>query len=584
MENTNKLTHLDKILLKLVFQVDQGSQQQKEVKQQIHIYSANIIKKRQDIDELHGKSSQLDDEINRMQKISAHITENFKVWKPTCLLLAQHEEHFEKKLLEQHASTIGDKQMYQDYLQQYRKILLHHQSQYSEFPQAKEYLKKKVALEEIRCRVLNCTEQMKQKTQLLADLLETPPFGSLHEWALEIATLKIDTENILRQITAFTKEKASEDQYERQGNAAQFGDCESFEEISELQTDRLHFSNLPNIVTPKEQEQSIYQQHEYHITLNTVSTEQAQSQRHATVGQKSTLSLKPFKLAWQQSQTETESGKHKNLQANNVLVTQLNSIQKECERIPELSGLQQQKNFQMALATKNQGQTQYCPFVPKDQKDTVQWFENNPTMSVKSDDATVRKLVASQSKPCVVTDSLYKSQAQIGLKSMSGDPKETTDDTPQMFPRTPEQVEAGQKEFEMNSNLSLEETPSKSPGFCFLNTSTPKSTEFNLFGRTAFDTPEQVTDNQMSDNQFEFSTLFFKKTPEKGYSTNITNNHQSSQKDIGIESPSTEQPFTFSFQSDLPPNNFGNSKDEFSFGFSFGQDQRSSQPGLFKLF
>uniref|UniRef100_UPI00398E4440 protein SIX6OS1-like isoform X4 n=1 Tax=Pristiophorus japonicus TaxID=55135 RepID=UPI00398E4440 len=477
MENTNKLTHLDKILLKLVFQVDQGSQQQKEVKQQIHIYSANIIKKRQDIDELHGKSSQLDDEINRMQKISAHITENFKVWKPTCLLLAQHEEHFEKKLLEQHASTIGD---------------------------------------------------------------------------------------------------------------------------------------------------NIYQQHEYHITLNTVSTEQAQSQRHATVGQKSTLSLKPFKLAWQQSQTETESGKHKNLQANNVLVTQLNSIQKECEetedniqapvmefcvtsvqnhekslskiaaaapqdtqasiRIPELSGLQQQKNFQMALATKNQGQTQYCPFVPKDQKDTVQWFENNPTMSVKSDDATVRKLVASQSKPCVVTDSLYKSQAQIGLKSMSGDPKETTDDTPQMFPRTPEQVEAGQKEFEMNSNLSLEETPSKSPGFCFLNTSTPKSTEFNLFGRTAFDTPEQVTDNQMSDNQFEFSTLFFKKTPEKGYSTNITNNHQSSQKDIGIESPSTEQPFTFSFQSDLPPNNFGNSKDEFSFGFSFGQDQRSSQPGLFKLF
>ncbi|GCB61106.1 hypothetical protein scyTo_0006989 [Scyliorhinus torazame] len=85
-------------------------------------------------------------------------------------------------------------------------------------------------------------------------------------------------------------------------------------------------------------------------------------------------------------------------------------------------------------------------------------------------------------------------------------------------------------------------------------------------------------------NQFEFSSLFFKKTPEKDYSSNITSEDQSSQKDIGMESPSNEQPFAFSFQSDRNSNNFGNSKDEFSFGFSFGQDQRSSQPGLFKFF
>ncbi|XP_078419529.1 uncharacterized protein LOC144693561 [Cetorhinus maximus] len=194
---------------------------------------------------------------------------------------------------------------------------------------------------------------------------------------------------------------------------------------------------------------------------------------------------------------------------------------------------------------------------------------------------------ASQSKACVLTDSLYKSQTQIALKSMSGDPEETRSDTPQIFLRTPERVEPGEKEFEMSSNLPHEKTPSKSPGFCFLNTSTPKSTEFNLFGRTTFDltnTPDQMTDNQMSANQFEFSSLFFKKTPEKGCSSNVISKFQSSQKDIGMESPSSEQPFTFSFQSDINSNNFGNSKDEFSFGFSFGQDQRSSQPGLFKFF
>ncbi|XP_038631670.1 protein SIX6OS1-like isoform X2 [Scyliorhinus canicula] len=587
MENANKLTNLDKILLKLVFQVDQGSQQQKEVKQQIHIYSATIAKKKQQIDELHVKSSQLDDEINRMQRMSLHIMENFKVWKPTCLLLTQHGEHFEKQLLEQHASTIRDKQIYQDYLKQYRKILQQHQSQYSEFSHAKEYLKKKVAFEEIRHRVLNCTEQMQQKTQFLADLLEPSSFGSLNEWALEIATIKIDTDNTLRQITTLRKKKASVDQYERRENATQFRDPESFKEISELQSDLLHFSNLPNIVTPNEQEQRIHQQNEYQIITNTAqNTEQAQSQRHGTVGLKSTVSLKLSKLVRQQSQTETESGKHKNLQANNVLVTQSNSIQKESERNLESSGKQQPKNFQMALATKKPGQTQYCPFVSKDQEDSAQWLENNSIMSVNSDDITVRTMDASQSKACIHTDSLHKSQAQVVLKSRNGDPEETTNDTPWIFPRTPEHIEPGEKEFEMNSNLPHENIQSKSPSFCFLNMSTPKSTEFNLFGRTAFDltnTPEQMADN-LSANQLEFSSLFFKKTPEKDYSPNRTSEGQSSQKDIGMESPSNEQPFTFSFQSDRPSNNFANSKDEFSFGFSFGQDQRSSQPGLFKFF
>ncbi|XP_055496298.1 protein SIX6OS1-like [Leucoraja erinacea] len=640
MDNTNKLTTLDKILLKLVFQVDQGSQRQKGVKEQIQIHSANIIKKREHIDNLLAKSRQLDDEINRMQKISTHAIENFKVWKPTCLLLTQHEENFEKQLVEQHACTVRDnhkassdrrlqglqrgimedreyilkRQLYQDYIKQYRDILQQHQSQYSEFPQAKEFLKKKVELEEIRCRVLDCTEQMKQKTELLAELLEPPSFGSLHEWALEIARLKIDTNNMLGQIDTFRKEKPSEDPYEQPENTAQIDDSES-EEINELQSDMSHI-NLPNIDTSKEQVQRIYLQHEYSITLDTVvSPDNAQSQKHAMVNQKSTLPLKPFKLARTQSPAESESGTHKNLQASNVLVSQLNSLQKGCEdsgdniqapimefctslpnhekplvnvsaavpqdtqnsmKTPEISGSHQQKKFQMTLATKNQGQAQYCPFVPQDQEAHVSWLENNLPIS---DDGTMRKMDANQSKAFVRAESTYNSKA--------GDTEEATDVTPQIFSRPPEQDETEQKEFEMNSYLPLEETPLKSSGFSFLNTSTPKSTGFNLFGRMPFDltdTPEQETDTHNNVNQFEFSSLFFKKTPEKAYSTNVTSNLQSPPKDIGMMSPSSEQPFAFSFQSDLSSNNYGNSKDDFSFGFSFGQDQRSTQPGLFKFF
>ncbi|XP_059844002.1 protein SIX6OS1-like [Hypanus sabinus] len=610
MDNTNKLSTLDKILLKLVFQVNQSSERQKGIKEQIQIYSENILKKRQQIDDLQVKSSQLDDEINRMQKISTHAIENIKVWKPTCLFLTQHEENFQKQLVEQRASTMRDKEMYQEYIKQYKDILQQHQSQYSEFPQAKEFLRKKVELEDIRCRVLNCTEQMKQKAEFLADLLEPSSFESFHEWALEIARLKIDTSNVLQHINTLRKEKTSEDKYEQLENAAQFGDSGN-EELNELQSSLSHI-NLPNIATSKEQVQRNYQQLEYPVMLNTVvSPEQAQSQKHATVDQKSTLFLKPFQVPLQQSQTETESGTQKNLQASNVLVSQLNPLRKECEetedniqdpamefskheqsltkvfavvpedsqnsiKTPEVSGIHQQKIFQMTLATKNEGQPQSCPFVRQDQEAPVSWLENNLPIS---DDGTMGKVDTGQSKAFVRTESIYNSQ--------DGDTEEAAKGMTQIFPRTPEQVESRQKEFEMNSYLQCEETPSKSPGFSFLNTSTPKSTGFNLFGRMPFDlteTPEQVTDNHSTVNQFEFSNLFFKKTPEKHCTSNVTDNLQSSSKDSGMASPSSEQPFTFSFQSDLSSNNYGNSKDDFSFGFSFGQDQRSNQPGPFKFF
>ncbi|XP_069772390.1 protein SIX6OS1-like isoform X2 [Narcine bancroftii] len=616
MDNSNKLINLDKLLLKLVFQVDQVSQQKKRVKEQIQIYSENILKKRQQIDDLHVKSSQLDNEIDRMQKISTHTIENVKAWKSTCLLLKQQEENLEKQLEEQCSSTVRERQMYQDYIKQCRDVLQQHQSLYSEFPQAKEFLKNKIELEEIRCRVLNCTEQLKQKTEFLADLLEPSSFGSLHEWGLEIARLKTETNNILGQIDTLRKEKQSDDQYEQSKNAAQFGVSEN-EVINKLQSDQLH-NNLPSIDTSKEQIQRIYEQHEHPTTLNTViSPEKLQSPKRATVNQKLTLSLKPFKLAWQQSQAETESGTYKNLQASNVLVKQLNSLQKDYEvtedniqsskmelcatpipnhekslakvsvGVPQDTQnsintselIHQQKNFQMPLATKNQGQVQYCPFVLQDQEAPISWLENNLPISANADERTVRKMDASQSKAFVVTESIYNLQ--------SGDREETTDDIPQMFLRTPEQVEREQKEFEIrNSYLPIEETPSKSSGFSFLNTSTPKSTGFNLFGRTPFDlsdAPEQVTENATV-NQFEFSSLFFKKTPEKAYTSSVTSNLQSPPKDIGMASPSSEQPFTFSFQSDLSSNNYGNSKDDFSFGFSFGQDPKSNQPGLFKFF
>uniref|UniRef100_A0A4W3GSL1 Protein SIX6OS1 n=1 Tax=Callorhinchus milii TaxID=7868 RepID=A0A4W3GSL1_CALMI len=395
--------------------------------------------------------------------------------------------------------------MYQDYLNQYREILQQHQSQYSEFPQAKEYFKKKVEFEEIQSRVLDCTEQIQQKTQAINDLSEPSLFGSLHEWALEIAALKVDTQNVLIQV-AYTKDKAVEEHYENQESPAQLDNFESSEGIKVPD-----FSNLPN----KEQKQSIYQQKEYKIALNpTVNSEQTQPQNVVTYCQKS-LTSKPFELMLEQSESDTELGKNNKQQTNNVILPQVNSVQTEYQRNVELRGIQQQTCFQITPATKNQGQIQYRSLVPKNQTDTLQWLQSTATTSANSD---TDEMNSSQYKSHIPSDSLYKSPAQIDPKSVNDDQEETTNKTSQMFSRTPEYAGPSQKEFEMDCNPQHEKTSSESPRFSFLGVSTPKTSGFDMFGRLAFgfpDTPEQVNDRQMAGNQFEFSSLFFKKTVQK---------------------------------------------------------------------
>ncbi|KAM9149418.1 protein SIX6OS1 [Pangshura tecta] len=107
----------------------------------------------------------------------------------------------------------------------------------------------------------------------------------------------------------------------------------------------------------------------------------------------------------------------------------------------------------------------------------------------------------------------------------------------------------------------------KSPAFSFLMPCTQKSPGFNLFDSSVFGA-------ENSSGQ----------TDESYSAGNV--NPISPHKDIGslFGKSENEDAFTFSFSSELSSHEYGDRKDDFSFPFAFGQDQRSSHSSPLKGF
>ncbi|NXJ15526.1 S6OS1 protein, partial [Odontophorus gujanensis] len=108
-------------------------------------------------------------------------------------------------------------------------------------------------------------------------------------------------------------------------------------------------------------------------------------------------------------------------------------------------------------------------------------------------------------------------------------------------------------------NMGCEEATSKSPAyFSFLGVS-QKSPGFNLFDSSVFGA-ENSSDEV--DEGFSVGNL----------------NPMSPHKDFGnlFGKPESEDTFAFPFSMESTSRAFGDGKDDFSFPFAFGQDQRSS--------
>ncbi|XP_044292187.1 protein SIX6OS1 [Varanus komodoensis] len=191
------LNNLDKLLLQLVFQLQQASYAKEHERQQIQIYTAKVVEKKSEICQLQEDINKNDEMVSNLSKQNNSSKENCKAWKPTYIILNEHEKYLQKELEKHQESTEKDRKMYQEYMKQYQETFNQHQAKYSENVIAQEYYEEKKNCEEIQNRVLKLSELLKQKEAEIKDLQEPGLFQSLSSWGSQIASLRQNTKETL---------------------------------------------------------------------------------------------------------------------------------------------------------------------------------------------------------------------------------------------------------------------------------------------------------------------------------------------------------------------------------------------------
>ncbi|NXN59534.1 S6OS1 protein, partial [Rynchops niger] len=142
--------------------------------------------------------------------------------------------------------------------------LKQHREKYTETALAQEYYKKKKELEEIQNRILKRSEKYKLKEDACLDILEPVPFKSLNDWALQIASSRQKTQEMLKLAAVATQEsielEKEAEELEMKINYLK----KTFEETTEDQnnSEMIEGKNQKSLEKPKEFKERIFEESE----------------------------------------------------------------------------------------------------------------------------------------------------------------------------------------------------------------------------------------------------------------------------------------------------------------------------------
>ncbi|NWS58923.1 S6OS1 protein, partial [Chunga burmeisteri] len=148
--------------------------------------------------------------------------------------------------------------------------LKQHREKYAETALAQEYYKKKKELEEIQNRVLKQYEKYKLKEDACLDILEPVPFKTLNDWALQIASSRKKTQEMLKLAAVATQEsielQKEAEELEKKINYLK----KTFEETTEDQnnSEMTEGKNRKSLEKPKEFKERIFEESEHPSLLN----------------------------------------------------------------------------------------------------------------------------------------------------------------------------------------------------------------------------------------------------------------------------------------------------------------------------
>nr|XP_020141349.1 protein SIX6OS1 isoform X2 [Microcebus murinus] len=567
---------LDRLLLEFVFQYEQDISTKEDIVQRINKCFEDIKETKETICKIHETINTTDEEIGHYYKHSEEIKDSCSNWKPTCDVFHKHEDYMQDQFTVYQETIEKDKKMYHGYICQYKDMLKQYQLKYSEIPLSREYYEKKREHEEIQNRMLACTEQLKMNETIFMKFLVPAPFPSLTKWTLHMVNLRCKTQDILKHTSNFTKSsselKKEVDEKEIEINYLnQIARLYETKNLSETLEEKS--KNTEKRKELKERYR-IFDKDEHILVLN-----KAPQSSQLFLPYESQKLVRPIKMHSSEPRV-TDKKEESSVKQSKLDIIDFRQKENDTQVFNDSAVNKHSKCSQVMAIKSSQNFMQFRLLTPQKQSNCNQWFEKGDTDAEYGEKGTIRQL----REPKCTSQAIYTEHFGKPVENNSDEVEEKAENlspTPESpsFLRTPEAVKTPESldklqfpktplfETNRNRNAAPEvQTQKESPGFSFLMSYTSRSPGLNLFDSSIFDT-------ENSSDQFN----------EHYSSENL--NPLSSQQEIGnlLEKPG-EDAFTFSFPSATSTHAFGAGKDDFSFPFSFEQDENSTPSSSLKGF
>ncbi|XP_075139525.1 protein SIX6OS1 [Leptodactylus fuscus] len=199
--NEMDFSHFDKLLLEIVFQNEQESQNKRNTKELIQRYADKLLHEKKQIQTIKKDISLSDEIILDLQKYNENKNDRLVTCISTSAMLEREEEFLKIQLENAINTTETDKKTYQDSIKKCKGVLKEHEKKYMEFTFAKKYLAIKEELDNIMKVILKYDEQQKKKEKIIVDIMEPASFGSYIDWSLRLATLRKNTNESIYHIS-----------------------------------------------------------------------------------------------------------------------------------------------------------------------------------------------------------------------------------------------------------------------------------------------------------------------------------------------------------------------------------------------
>ncbi|KFV07290.1 Protein SIX6OS1, partial [Tauraco erythrolophus] len=273
----------------------------------ISVYTVKITEKKNEITRLQENINNCNEAIADLRKQNESSKESCNAWKPTYVILSKHEEYLKNELEALQEATENERKMYQDYITQYKEILKQHREKYAETALAQKYYQKKKEVEEIQTRVLKLSEKYKLKEDACMDILEPVPFQSLNDWALEIASSRQKTQEMLK-LAAIARQESIELQKEAEELEMKINNFKkTFEDTTEDQnnSEMIEGKNQKILEKPEEFKERIFEESEHPSLLN--EKHQLYKPLHVPfIPRKLVQSVQSIRFSMQQTETGRE--------------------------------------------------------------------------------------------------------------------------------------------------------------------------------------------------------------------------------------------------------------------------------------